>query len=102
MDHLAAGAYRVRGCPSLEERKVGAALVAAYSSFWCLTVLSGLPYVWNAKRSFCIRTLCITTPWLGRLMVLTLATPFLLAAVWAGRRVSRFQTNRCQEARATK
>lgn len=69
--------------------RLGAGLLAAYSSFWCLAVLSGLPYVWNAKRSFCIRTFCITTPWLGRLTVLALAVPFLLAAIWAGRSASQ-------------
>jgi hypothetical protein len=69
--------------------KLGAGLLTAYSSFWCLTFLSGLPYVWNAKRSFCIRTFCITTPWLGRLTVLALAGPFLLAAIWAGRSASQ-------------
>jgi hypothetical protein len=70
--------------------KLGAGLLTAYSSFWFLTMLSGLPYVWNAKQSFCIRTFCITTPWLGRLMVMALATPFLLAAIWAGRTAVKF------------
>ncbi len=69
--------------------RLGAWLLTAYSSFWCLGMLSGLPYVWNAKQSFCIRTFCITTPWLGRLTVLALAAPFLLAAIWAGRKVSQ-------------
>ena len=66
-------------------QKFGSGLVAAYSLFWFVAFLSGLPYVWNAKRSFCLRNFCITTPWLGRLTVLTLAAPFLLAAIWAGR-----------------
>lgn len=68
--------------------KLGAWLVAAYSSFWFLTILSGLPVVWNAKRSFCIRTFCITTPWLGRLTTLALAAPFLLAAIWAASQIA--------------
>lgn len=28
------------------------------------------------------RTICITTPWIGRLLLLTLATCFFLAALW--------------------
>ena len=72
--------------------RLGAWLLTAYSSFWCFTMLSGLPYVWNAKRSFCIKTFCITTPWLGRLTVLALAAPFLLAAIWAGRTASKRPT----------
>jgi len=70
-------------------QKFGAGLVAAYSLFWSVAFLSCLPYVWNAKRSFCVRNFCITTPWLGRLTTLALAAPFLLAAIWAGR--ARFQ-----------
>lgn len=69
--------------------KLGAGLLLTYSSFWCLTFLSSLPGVWNAKRSFCIRSFCITTPWVGRLIVMALATPFLLAAIWAGRKDSQ-------------
>ena len=99
---LAIGVLRTTGRPGLwitllpsvvglagvllrQKAKLGAGLLTAYCSFWFLTTLSGLPYVWNAKRSFCIRSFCITTPWLGRLTVLALATPFLLAAIWSGR-----------------
>jgi hypothetical protein len=70
-------------------QKFGSALVSAYSLFWFIAFLSCLPYVWNAKRSFCLRNFCITTPWLGRLTVLALAAPFLLASIWAG--CARFQ-----------
>jgi len=75
------------------QKKFGAVLVTAYSAFWFLTLLSGLPYVWNAKQSFCVASLnfCITTPWLGRVTVLAVAAPFLLTTIWA---VKRGQSDR--------
>jgi hypothetical protein len=74
---------------ALWHSKIGVRLLGIYSLFWAVVVASGLPAVWNAKRSFCIRTLCITTPWLGRLMVLALTAPFLLVALW-----TRFKAER--------
>ena len=65
--------------------RFGPRFIAAYNVFWFIALLSALPYVWNAKRSFCLRTFCITTPWVGRLTVLGLSVPFLLAAIWAAR-----------------
>lgn len=62
--------------------RLGLRLLGIYSLFWTAIVVSALPAVWNAKRSFCIRTFCITTPWLGRLLVFALAMPFLLVAFW--------------------
>jgi hypothetical protein len=70
-------------------RKLRAALLLAYSSFWSLWMLSNLPMVWNAKQSFCIRNFCIVTPWTARLSVMALATPFVLAAVSTGRATFR-------------
>lgn len=66
-----------------------AELLEAYCSFGFFTMSSVLPGVWNAERSFCIRTFCITTPWVEHLMVVALATPFLLTAVWARRKASQ-------------
>jgi hypothetical protein len=42
-----------------------------------------LPAVWNARSSFCTQTMCIRTPWLGRLLVLALASPFVVEVLWA-------------------
>lgn len=66
-------------------RPAGPWLVAAYSGFWAAVILGGLPGVWNAKQSFCLEGLnfCIVSPWIARLTVLALATPFLLSAGWA-------------------
>lgn len=60
----------------------GAWLLGAYSSFWAGTLIAGLPAIWNAKTSFCTRTICITTPWLGRLLLFALAACFFLVALW--------------------
>ncbi len=67
----------------------GALLLGIYSLFWTVLLASALPVVWNAKQSFCLRTFCITTPWLSRLMVFALATPFLLVALWSRSRDAR-------------
>lgn len=64
---------------------LGARMLGLYSLFWAGIFASALPTVWNAKRTFCTRTLCITTPWISRLLVLALATPFLLVAIWTRR-----------------
>jgi len=66
-------------------RAAGAILVAAYSSFWAIVFLAGLPRVWNARQSFCIKSLnfCINSPWIARLAVLAIAIPFALCAGWA-------------------
>jgi hypothetical protein len=67
------------------KRAAGAMLVAAYSAFWAIVFLGGLPQVWNARQSFCLNALnfCIVSPWIARLTVLAIATPFLLSAWWA-------------------
>jgi hypothetical protein len=46
---------------------------------------AGLPSIWNVKTSFCTRTICITTPWIGRLLLFALATCFFLVALWSYR-----------------
>jgi hypothetical protein len=66
--------------------RTGPTLVFLYSAFWSLTVAGALPGVWNAKRSFCLSSLCITNPWVGRAAALGLLAPFLLVALWAWRR----------------
>ena len=67
--------------------RFGGGLTLLYSGFWAVLVASGLPIVWNAKRSFCFEGLgvCIRGPWLGRLMVLGLLAPFILSGVWSWR-----------------
>ncbi|MFZ3201643.1 MAG: hypothetical protein WA175_10900 [Candidatus Acidiferrales bacterium] len=78
-------------CLLFIRRKLGAKLLGIYSGFWLAILLSGLPAVWNAQRSFCIQRLdfCITTPWLGRLIVFAFVVPFLLVALWSLREAAR-------------
>ncbi len=68
-------------------RRSGALLTAAYCAFWGIVFLAGLPQVWNAKQSFCLKGLnfCITSPWVARLTTVAIATPFLLCAWWSAR-----------------
>jgi hypothetical protein len=70
-------------------RRVGAALVALYSLFWAVVAASGLPGIWNASRSFCLQGLnvCITSPWLGRLLLIVIAASFLAIAAWSWRQM---------------
>jgi hypothetical protein len=77
--------------------RLGPGLVFAYSIFWSLVVGSGLPSVWNAKESFCLKGLgfCITSPWIGRTAAIGLLTSFLLVGRWAWRRLAeRARTTR--------
>jgi len=78
-------------CLLFIRRKLGAKLLGIYSAFWVGMLLSGLPVIWNARRSFCLNSInfCITTPWLGRLTVFALAVPFLLVALWSLREAVR-------------
>lgn len=64
-------------------RRLGAQLLGGYSAFWALIFLSGLPAVWNARRSFCLKSLnfCIISPWVARLTMLSIVLPFALASV---------------------
>jgi hypothetical protein len=63
--------------------RAGAFLLGLYSMFWAVVLGLALPSIWNAQSSFCIKSFCIRTPWMGRLLLFALATPFLLTAVWA-------------------
>ncbi len=71
----------------------GTWLLTLYSILWAGMLLAGLPAVWNAKTSFCTRTLCITTPWIARSMLLGLAVPFILVAFWSYRNRERSLVN---------
>src|SRR6185437_12947108 len=62
--------------------KWGGWLLGAYSLFWAGVLAAGLPSIWNVKTSFCTRTMCITTPWIGRLLLFELAACFFLVALW--------------------
>lgn len=66
----------------LSHLRWGGWLLGAYSLFWAGVLAAGLPSIWNAKTSFCMRTICITTPWIGRLLLFALTTGFLLVALW--------------------
>src|SRR5512143_1851472 len=37
--------------------RLAAGLLATYSAFWAGVVASALPFVWNAKRSYCLNSL---------------------------------------------
>ncbi len=63
--------------------KWGGWMLGAYSLFWAGILAAGLPAIWNVKSSFCTRTICITTPWIGRLLLFALATCFFLVALWS-------------------
>lgn len=67
----------------LLRRRIGAVVLGLYCWFWAGVLACGLPVIWNARESFCTRTLCIRTPWIGRLLLLGLMTPFVMVALWA-------------------
>jgi hypothetical protein len=69
--------------------RAGAIVLGAYCGFWLAVLAYGLPWVWNARESFCTRTMCIRTPWIGRLIVFGLMTPFAVVAIWAKREFAR-------------
>jgi hypothetical protein len=73
----------------LKGARLGAWILGIYSLFWTAVLISGLPAIWTAQQSFCTRTICITTPWVGRLLALALAGSFLLVALWTRREVTR-------------
>ena len=70
--------------------RLAAGLLVTYSVFWAAVVASALPFVWNARSSFCLSGLgaCITSPWLGRLATMALLSAFALAGLWFGRVLS--------------
>jgi hypothetical protein len=71
--------------------RAGAILLGAYCGLWLAVLACGLPWVWNARESFCTRTVCITTPWIGRLLVFALMTPFAIIAYWARHEFARLR-----------
>jgi hypothetical protein len=71
--------------------RAGALVLGAYCGFWTAVLAYGLPWVWNARESFCTRTMCIRTPWIGRLLVFGLMTLFVLVAIWAKHEFSRLR-----------
>jgi len=66
-------------------RAVGAWFLTAYSGFWAVVFLAGLPQVWNVRQSFCLEGLgfCITSLWIARVTVFAVALPFLLSVWWS-------------------
>jgi hypothetical protein len=83
---LLPGVVGLAGAALLRPRKViGSCLVAVYSGYWTVLLASGIPAVWNAKSSFCLNGLglCITTPWLGRAVLIGLISAFALTGLWA-------------------
>jgi hypothetical protein len=81
------------------QRRIGAILLTAYCAFWASVFLGGLPVVWNAKQSFCLEGLdfCITSPWVARLTIFAIATPFLLSAWWSLRQAAVSSAHRVME-----
>ena len=73
----------------LARARTGAWLLGICSLFWTGVLLAAMPAVWHARSSFCMRYFCITSPWLSRLLLLALATPFLLVALWSRRENKR-------------
>ncbi len=69
--------------------RAGSILLGIYCGLWTTLLTSVLPFIWNARQSFCTQTMCIRTAWLGRLLVFGLMTPFVAAALWARREFAR-------------
>lgn len=65
--------------------RLGGRLLSIYALFWTAVLGAGLPVVWNAQTSFCTRTFCIRTPWIGRTLLLALAGAFVSVAIWSWR-----------------
>jgi hypothetical protein len=69
--------------------RAGAIFLGVYCAFWTFVLACALP--------FCTQTVCIRTPWIGRLLLLGLITPFAIVANWARlefARMSRMQLSR--------
>jgi hypothetical protein len=73
----------------LFRERAGAMALGVYCAFWIVVLAGVLPFVWNARQSFCTATMCIRTPWIGRLLVFGLMTPFAIVALWARREFAR-------------
>jgi hypothetical protein len=78
----------IAGALLFERRnRLAACLLVIYSVFWAAVVAAALPFVWDARSSFCLSGLgvCITSPWLGRLTTMALLSAFAVAGLWFGR-----------------
>jgi hypothetical protein len=75
----------------LFRNRAGTIVLGAYCGLWMIVLACGLPWVWNARESFCTRTVCIRTPWIGRLLLFGLITPFALVANWAMHEFARLR-----------
>lgn len=71
--------------------RAGSLVLGAYCGFWTVVLACGLPWIWNARESFCTSTMCIRTPWIGRLVVIGLMTPFAIVALWAKQEFARLR-----------
>lgn len=69
--------------------KLGGWLLSIYALFWTGVLAAGLPAIWDAQTSFCTRTFCIRTPWIGRTLLLGLAGAFVSVAIWSWREAGR-------------
>lgn len=78
-------------CLVLFRIRAGALVLGIYCAFWTAILACVLPFVWNARESFCTPTMCIRTPWIGRLLVFGLMTPFAIVALWARREFARLR-----------
>lgn len=75
--------------------RAGAIVLGVYCGFWLAVLACGLPWVWNARETFCTKTVCIRTPWIGRLLVFGLMTPFAIVATWAKHEFARMRPTFC-------
>lgn len=66
--------------------ELGGWLLSLYALFWTGLLAAGLPAIWNAQTSFCTRTFCIRTPWIGRSLLLALVGSFVSVMVWSWRK----------------
>jgi hypothetical protein len=72
-------------------RRLGAAVLVLYSAYWATLAAGGLPAVWNAQSSFCLKSLnfCITSPWIARMILIGVTTSFILTGLWSLRQAIR-------------
>jgi hypothetical protein len=78
-------------CLIVFRNRAGTIVLGVYCGFWTAILASALPFVWNARQSFCTSTMCIRTPWIGRMLVFGLMTPFVIVSLWARREFGRLR-----------
>lgn len=71
--------------------RAGAIILGIYCGIWMAVLACALPWVWNARESFCMRTVCIRSPWIGRILIFALMTPFAIIANWTRHEYSRLR-----------